>query len=203
MYLVLIVSLLTMVSSSSFATVASDSPEVVALKEKASACLQTSSEDFLTTYLPDLELTFSTRTIATSAESNNYGVAAFVTGKNATTGCEVNFEAMQSNLTIGLNNKCGLGDKFLYFRLRHDGIYSCTPPLAYYSADLVNDGYDDLGREINPRMVYKSSFARKGGCLSQKKPVYFINYVTEKPTKMTFGLAKLWQCLSAATNDSI
>ena len=202
MYRVVWFVLFSMWSSLSFAAAVSDSPEVAALKEKAATCLQSSSNDFLSEYLPGRDLTFSWRTLVTGVESDIYAISTLITGKNETTGCEVNFESMQSNLTIGFNNKCGLGENFIYFMLKHDGTYSCSPPLAHYRADFVNDGYDDLGREINPRMVYKSAFARKGSCLSQKKPVYFVNYVTEKPTRMTFGLTKLWQCLSSVTSES-
>lgn len=180
---------------------ATDSAEVVNLKSEVLECLRRPSDDFLKAYLPDMSFAYSGRTHSGGVDRNKYVISAFVTAENPVSGCKVEFELFESNLTVGLNNKCGLGENFMYFLLKHDGIYACTPPVAYYRENSINDGYDDLGREINPRKEYMGAFTKKGGCLSQKRPVYFVNYVTEKPTKMRFGLQKLSQCLIEATTS--
>lgn len=172
-----------------------EDPKIVSLKEKAVQCFENEARDFLKTTF-NTSFDFQNSTFDFGFGKEVYSIFVVLKAKAVNSDCLVELSLMRSSLGLLVNNFCTISPHFTNYYLAYSDVHSCAPPAIEFKAIAVNDGYDQYGEAINPRMEFKSDRVEKGECLQQRSPLFFRNSSTRKPTKLTFNLEKVHQCFS-------
>lgn len=170
-----------------------------AIVAKAKACLEKEAAIFATTYL-DANLRFQVTSSELIFGTDAGGYVVFLKSqlKDSTQKCALEFDVMESALSLSINNLCGISTNFLNFYLANDQRLACSPPSIQLKLKTLNDGFDQYGQPVNERKVLESALTRKGDCVDGEK-VFFRNLSTKRSTNLTLDIHSLKTCLQKAT----